>query len=90
MQALAFKTGLSIRAVHDIVDDLEERGYITREKTGRANRYQVNLEKPMRHGMEKKVSVGSLVQALNTRIRNYGGGSKIDRIVVAVKSKNES
>lgn len=73
IQALAFKTGLSIRAVSDILDDLEEEGYLTREKIGRANRYKVNPEKSLRHRLEKNKSTGNLLSGLGVKTCASGG-----------------
>ena len=53
VQCLALKVGLSIRTVQNILDDLEEGGYLIREKIGRRNNYQVNMQKPLRHNLEK-------------------------------------
>ena len=63
-QSMANKVGLSIRAVQNILDDLEEEGYLTRKKEGRSNRYQVNPERPLRHRLEKRHNVGDILLAL--------------------------
>ena len=63
-QSTANKAGLSIRAVQTILDDLEEEGYISRQKVGRSNHYGINPEKAMRHRLEKRHSVGKILQAL--------------------------
>ena len=60
-QSLAFKLGLSIRTVQNILDDLVETGYLAREKIGRRNNYQVNLNKPMRHKLDRHQQVCELL-----------------------------
>ncbi len=69
-QSLAYKVGLSIRAVQVILDDLEEDGYLSREKVGRSNRYDVNLDKHLRHRLERKISTGNLLQVFRVDKRN--------------------
>jgi DNA-binding MarR family transcriptional regulator len=73
IQALAHRTGLSLRAVSAMLDDLVEEGYITREKIGRANRYDVNLTKSLRHRLEKNNSTGDLLLGLGVYKRKNGG-----------------
>jgi len=68
-QYIAHKADLSIRAVQNILDDLEEEGYITREKVGRANRYIIIAGKPMRHRLERKHSINKVLQALGMELR---------------------
>jgi DNA-binding transcriptional ArsR family regulator len=63
-QSLAYKVGLSIRAIQIILDDLEKGGYLTRERIGRNNRYEVNPEKPLRHRLDKHHSIGDILHAL--------------------------
>jgi DNA-binding MarR family transcriptional regulator len=46
---LAEKAGLTPRAVQMIMTDLEAAGYVTRQRVGRSNRYQVHDGKPLRH-----------------------------------------
>ena len=73
IQVLAHRTGLSIRAVSDVLDDLEEEGYLTREKIGRANRYEVNPAKSLRHRLEKNKSTGDLLLGLGIKKGENGG-----------------
>jgi DNA-binding transcriptional ArsR family regulator len=63
-QFIAQSGGLSIRAVQNILQDLEEDGYLTKAKVGRNNLYRVNPEKPLRHRLERHHNVSSLLQAL--------------------------
>ena len=63
-QELAQKANLSIRAVQNIIDDLEDGGYITRHKEGRKNQYTVNPDLPMRHLLEREFAVKEILLAL--------------------------
>jgi len=66
-QKIANEACLSIRAVQVILDDLEEEGYLTRERVGRSNHYQTYLEKPMRHRLERQKNVGNLLLGLDIK-----------------------
>lgn len=41
--------GITERAVQRIVDNLEDAGYMSPFRDGRANRYAIYRERPMRH-----------------------------------------
>jgi len=49
---IARKVGIGERAVHSIVHDLVEAGYVNLSKSGRHNVYQVRLDRPLRHPLE--------------------------------------
>src|ERR1044072_5795944 len=52
------------RAAHRIVTELADAGYITRERTGRRNRYTVNVEAPLPDPVAREKSVGDLLAVL--------------------------
>ena len=49
---IARRVGIGERAVHSIVSDLVDAGYVTRSKQGRHNVYTVKLDKRLRHPLE--------------------------------------
>jgi DNA-binding IclR family transcriptional regulator len=49
LREIAEACGITERASHRIIADLEEAGYISRERVGRRNRYQFHPEVEMRH-----------------------------------------
>ena len=49
---IARKVGIGERAVHSIVHDLVQAGYVNLSKHGRHNVYQVRLDRPLRHPLE--------------------------------------
>ena len=59
---LATAIGLTERAVLGIVSDLENEGYVTVEKIGRRNKYQVHKKLKFRHSMESHKSIGDLIK----------------------------
>ena len=49
---IAELVGITQRAVQRILVELEEAGALTHTREGRRNRYQVNLDCPLRHPLE--------------------------------------
>lgn len=58
---VAARVGITERAVHRIVAELEEAGYVTRERDGRRNRYVVDEAMPLRHPVEAHRSVREIL-----------------------------
>lgn len=69
MRDLAEKVGITERAVHRIVDDLEAAGYLSRSREGRRNRYELHGEMPLRHPVERHRTVASLIALVDKRRR---------------------
>lgn len=61
---MAQLVGVTERTTMQIIDDLEAGGYITRERQGRRNVYQVKPDHPLRHPLEEHHEIGALLQAL--------------------------
>jgi hypothetical protein len=49
---IARQVGIGERAVHRIVHDLIDAGYVNQERVGRRNVYRVDLDRPLRHPLE--------------------------------------
>ena len=64
LRDVATSVGITERAVQKIVDDLEEAGIVTRERSGRRNRYRLTINVPLRHPLEAHRSVGALLVSL--------------------------
>lgn len=62
MRDLAAQVGITERAVQRIIDELERGGYITVDKQGRRNRYEVVQGLHLRHPVEAQRTVGDLVR----------------------------
>jgi predicted transcriptional regulator of viral defense system len=56
--------GVSERAAHAIVCELEAAGYVTRHRRGRCNVYELHPEAPLRDELADGAHVGDLVGAL--------------------------
>ncbi len=64
LRDVAAKVGITERAVQRIVAELEEAGYLTHEKVGRRNHYQVHADLNLRHPLENHLGIGALLRAL--------------------------
>jgi hypothetical protein len=67
LRDVSLRVGITERAVQRIVADLEEEGYLVREREGRRNTYQLNLNRPLRHNVEHPCTIGDLVELILTR-----------------------
>ncbi|MBT8196923.1 MAG: winged helix-turn-helix transcriptional regulator [Acidimicrobiia bacterium] len=67
LRDVAVKVGITERAVQRIVAELEAHGYVSHEKVGRRNRYEVHSELPLRHPLEDHLEVGALLRVLTGR-----------------------
>lgn len=61
LREVAAQVGITERAAHRIVSDLEEEGALTRSRSGRKNHYEIRGDFPLRHPIERHCSVGHLV-----------------------------
>lgn len=62
LRDVASLVGVTERAVQRIVGELEEAGYLLRSKQGRRNYYEIDLDLPLRHPVERHCEVGKLVK----------------------------
>lgn len=64
VREIALKVGITERSVLGIIQELEEAGYIKREKIGRSNRYKIVPKKTLRHPLESNVQLKDLVDLI--------------------------
>ena len=64
MRELAELIGITERAVMNIVSDLEAEGIVERHREGRRNSYELHLDQPLRHPVEKHRTVSELVRLI--------------------------
>ena len=64
LREVAEQVGVTERTVVSIVDDLERAGYLTRQRVGRCNHYEVHPATPLRHPVEQPHTAGELLEAL--------------------------
>jgi len=61
---LATQCGVTSRSIVSILRDLEDAGYLTKERVGRNNHYSINSDGPLRHATSAHHTVGQLIDAL--------------------------
>ncbi len=64
LRDIAAAVGITERTTAEIVNDLEEAGYVKKIRDGRRNRYQVHEELPLRHPQHRHHTVGELIRFL--------------------------
>jgi DNA-binding IclR family transcriptional regulator len=79
LREIAEACGITERAAHRIVADLEQAGYISRERIGRRNRYEFHPEVAMRHprlghALLRDIRMGDLVAPLMAPSGSNGAG----------------
>ncbi len=64
LREIALLVGITERSASSIVSDLEDAGFLVRERIGRNNRYKVVPDIPLRHPLEEHRSIGDLLEFL--------------------------
>ncbi|MFC4589915.1 MarR family transcriptional regulator [Sphaerisporangium corydalis] len=62
MRDIAAAIGITERAVHGIITDLHQAGYLSRERVGRRNHYRINPDQHLRYPTEAAFPVGRLIE----------------------------
>ena len=65
LREVASRVGITERAVQRIVQDLEEGGFVQRERVGRQNHYRVLKSQPLRHPIESHRKIGDLLKLIS-------------------------
>ena len=66
LREIGDQVGITERATHRIIDDLVGAGVVEKSRQGRGNYYELNLDFPLRHPLERHGSVGQLLQAFES------------------------
>ena len=64
LREVSERVGITERATHRIVADLEQAGFITKRRVGRRNFYEVNADLPLRHPLEEHCSVKQIIDTV--------------------------
>ncbi|MDG2221383.1 MAG: helix-turn-helix domain-containing protein [Rubripirellula sp.] len=64
LREVAVDVGITERAVQRIIQDLEEEGFIQRERVGRRNHYCILKAQPLRHPIEAHRNIGDLLNLI--------------------------
>ena len=73
LREIASDLGVTERTAQTIVNDLVDAGYVARTRVGNRSRYEVQMESPFRHPVERDHAVGELLGVL-ARDGDVGGG----------------
>jgi predicted ArsR family transcriptional regulator len=68
LRDVATLVGITERAAQRIVTELEEEGYLEREREGRRNSYRLNTTMPLRHPLDSDHQIGELLTAFGVRL----------------------
>lgn len=81
LREVALSVGITERAVQRIVAELEEAGYLERERVGRQNCYVIHTGGRLRHPLEAHRTIGDLLDVVvpraSIRLDVGGHGSEI-------------
>jgi len=67
LRDIADEVGITERAVHRIVTDLTEAGYLHLERVGTRNQYEVRRDMPLRHPLHSGRKLGEVLDVLEGR-----------------------
>jgi len=63
--------GITERSAHNIINDLEDAGYVTKNKVGRKNHYRIHPDVPLKDELSDS-AVGDLLVMLGWTWRRLG------------------
>jgi DNA-binding MarR family transcriptional regulator len=69
LRDIADKVGITERSAMRVITQLDEAGYLTRDKEGRRNHYTIALDARLRHPIEAHCTVEQLLEMVLTRER---------------------
>jgi len=73
IREVAMEAGITERAAHRIVADLERAGFLTHERVGRRNVYHVDHHMRPQHPVGEQLEVEALVRRIS--MTEHAGGS---------------
>ena len=67
LREIAVCAGITERAAHRIVCELEADGYLTRHRIGARNFYELHPDRPLGHPTHPDLRIGDLLRLLSSR-----------------------
>jgi DNA-binding transcriptional ArsR family regulator len=67
LRDVASQVGITERAAQRIVTELEEAGYLEREREGRRNVYRLDTAMPLRHPLDQNHVIAELLAAFENK-----------------------
>jgi predicted transcriptional regulator len=74
LRDIAINVGITERTAAQIVNDLENSGYLTKARNGRRNHYEIHGDLPLRHPRYHHRTVSDLIRFLKAPTRPGGAG----------------
>jgi hypothetical protein len=90
LRDVAVLVGITERAAQSMVADLAQEGYITRVRVGRRNHYEIHRGAPLRHPLERGVTVGTLLDSLRRRYANGSANGSLTLVNVTETSASSA
>ena len=69
VREVAQRVGITERSVQRIIGDLEDGGYLTRERVGLRNHYIFDTSESLRHPIEAHCQIGDLIDLVENKLR---------------------
>ncbi len=66
LREVANRVGITERSVQRILGELEEAGYLHRERRGLRNQYRFRTSAPLRHPIESHCKIGDLIDLVES------------------------
>jgi DNA-binding IclR family transcriptional regulator len=68
LREIGDRIGITERAAHRIVAELEDSGYLSRERNGRRNRYTIKAHLPLPDSVARERQIGDLLGVLAEQV----------------------
>ena len=69
VREVAQRVGITERSVQRIIGDLEDAGFLVRERVGLRNRYRFDTSESLRHPIESHCTIGDLIGLVENKPR---------------------
>ena len=69
MREMAAALNVTERSIQRVLEDLDTEGYITWQRTGKGNIYEINNTRGLKHELTRDVIVGDLLALLSSSNR---------------------
>ena len=64
LRDIAEELGITERTAFGIVADLTLAGYVTKDRDGRRNRYEIQVQQPLKESIGREVAIGEVLELL--------------------------
>ncbi len=64
LRDIAETLGVTERTAFGIVNDLTEAGYVSKDRDGRRNRYEIQVEQPLGEPVGRELTIGEILDLL--------------------------